>query len=495
MKRTLVKNIVVGFGGQIVVLVLGIIVPRVLITNYGSDVNGLISTVTQIFSYMALLEAGIGQAARNALYKPISEKNQNGFSYVVSVAQRYFRRITVYYGLGVVLLAVLAPITLKSQVDNRTISLVILLQGLSGVITFYFIQVQTVILNVDGRAYVNNGINLLNQVLSYSVRIVLASLGVDIVLLQLAYFLISVGKVLIYKWYFTNKYSWIDYRVAPKTAVLPERNAYILSELAWTLFSSTDMIVLSTFVSTELSSVYTIYNLVFNNLNILLNAIYSSISYILGQTFHEDKAKYVLLHDVFTSVFLGGMTVLMCITYILVLPFVNLYTQGVTDVEYIYPSLPVLFCLVQILSWSRYITGNLTAIAGYAKYTSRISLVEAMTNVILSVALVHKFGIVGVLLATVFALPLKVIYCIYLSDTKILKRSSRKTLSILGINYFLFTVTVWVSRKMVLPIENYLDFLKYGIIVTVIFVSIGVILNVMINSDCVTVIKSVCTKK
>ena len=75
MKSKLAKNIVTGFGGQLIAIVLGLIVPRLLITNYGSDVNGLLSTVTQIFTYMALLEAGIGQAAKNALYKPINEKN------------------------------------------------------------------------------------------------------------------------------------------------------------------------------------------------------------------------------------------------------------------------------------------------------------------------------------------------------------------------------------------------------------------------------------
>ena len=104
MKSKLAKNIVTGFGGQLIAIVLGLIVPRLLITNYGSDVNGLLSTVTQIFTYMALLEAGIGQAAKNALYKPINEKNVTEINNVISVARSYFRRITLLYGIGVILL-------------------------------------------------------------------------------------------------------------------------------------------------------------------------------------------------------------------------------------------------------------------------------------------------------------------------------------------------------------------------------------------------------
>lgn len=50
MNKSKVKaNIIIGFGGQLCILVLGIIVPRVLLTNYGSDVTGLLSTVTPNF--------------------------------------------------------------------------------------------------------------------------------------------------------------------------------------------------------------------------------------------------------------------------------------------------------------------------------------------------------------------------------------------------------------------------------------------------------------
>lgn len=58
MDNKILKNVVVGFGGQFIVLLLGIIVPRLMLTGYGSDINGLISTIGQIFTYMALLEAG-----------------------------------------------------------------------------------------------------------------------------------------------------------------------------------------------------------------------------------------------------------------------------------------------------------------------------------------------------------------------------------------------------------------------------------------------------
>ena len=86
LKSKFVKNVLFGFGGQAVILILGIFVPRIMIKSYGSDVNGLLNTVTQIFTYMALLEAGIGQSARNALMKPLSQQNKPEISKIITVA-------------------------------------------------------------------------------------------------------------------------------------------------------------------------------------------------------------------------------------------------------------------------------------------------------------------------------------------------------------------------------------------------------------------------
>lgn len=60
---------------QIVIMIVGFITPRVMISTYGSEVNGLVSSLSQFISYISLVEAGIGGAAIYSLYKPLAEKN------------------------------------------------------------------------------------------------------------------------------------------------------------------------------------------------------------------------------------------------------------------------------------------------------------------------------------------------------------------------------------------------------------------------------------
>ncbi len=496
MKQSkLVKNIVTGFGGQFVAIILGLIVPRLFISSYGSDVNGLLSTITQVFTYLSLLEAGIGQAARNLLFKPFQENDKKSISEITSIARSYFRKFTTIYGICVILFAFLLPYFLVSGVNPTTIFLVALLEGMSGVISFYFIQTPSIIIAVDGKSYVNNSIGLINRIVGYIVKIVMASLGLNIILLQFTYFVITILKVVFYQSYFKKHYGWITLKKVDKNIELPDRKSYILTEICWTIFSSTDMIVLSTFVSTQLSSVYGVYNMIFANITILINAVYSSLTYILGYNYHEDIKKYEVVHDSFTSIFLGLVTITMSVCYILTIPFVRLYTHGVDDVNYIYESLPLLFGLIQMISWSRYVSGNLTGLAGYAKKTSYISLVEAIINLSLSIILVQKFGIIGVTVATVIALPLKVIWCTYIAEKKVMHRSYKKTISIIGINFIIFFFAIYLSQIYNPIITTYGQFILWGMIYFIFFGCIGTVLNILVNKECWKIIRRYILKR
>ena len=111
------RNILTGFVGQLIVIIIGFIVPRILITNYGSDTNGLLSTIAQIFTYMALLEAGIGQSAKNLLYKPFKDNDRDNISEVISIAKAYYRKFTIIYGVGVIILSLFLPYALKTNIQ------------------------------------------------------------------------------------------------------------------------------------------------------------------------------------------------------------------------------------------------------------------------------------------------------------------------------------------------------------------------------------------
>lgn len=482
MKKKL-YNITMGVLSNVIILLFGFIVPRVVLVYYGSDTNGLLSSMTQIFTYAALLEAGISRAAVNALYKPIQEKNKDGVSIVMSVARRYYRRVTVIYTLVVLCFSAIAPFVLKTSIDHVTVFFVFLLEGMSNVIAFYYINVWKCLLTADGYSYIINSINLVGKLLGYLTKIVLAVLGVRIVYIQLGYFLISLVKLYFYSRYMKKHYGWIDYGRSSNDAKLNDRNSFVIIEIAWTIFSSTDMIILSIMVSTAASSVYSVYNLVFLAFSNLMNSVFNSLYYNLGQLYHENLERYTQKHDLYNSIFIGLTTMFMSVTYFMLLPFIKIYTSGVNDINYMYKYLPLLFCLVQLLSWARYVSGYLVSVAGYAKQLSNVSLVEALINVVFSLLLVNRYGIYGVLVATVIALPLKVVYCIYLSDKIILKRSVKKTISIIIANFLIFLIAVCSKQWLNVKCDTVFEFCSDGCILLCLFAVIAFVFNGLVNND------------
>lgn len=483
------KNVYINLICNLFLMLLGIVVPRIFITSYGSDINGLLSTLTQIFSYLSLMEAGVGQAAKNAMYKPMSKYDYDGVSYYASVTARYYKKISAYYGIGVVVLALVCPFVIKSNVDRTIIFLVVLIEGASKVVTYYFNSFYITFLSADGKSYINNEINLIISLLTYAAKISLALAGINIVFLQAAYFVIRIVTVFIYKHYFKKNYSWLDLKRAPENEKLEDRTSYGIEALSWMAYQSTDMIVLSTFVNTTLSSVYAVYTLVINCLNTIINSVYTGVNYRLSLMYYENIERYKEMHNIYTSFFLGGMTVLLCTAYILILPFMNLYLGNITDAQYVNPSLPLMFCLIQLISWSRYVTGNLAGVAGYQKQQGRVSIIEATINIVLSVILVQSNGIVGVLFASVVALPIKVVYLTWLCESKILKRPPWRFLGILAVNYAYFAFVVYIKRFLEFTIPDYGSFIKYGFITLAICASVGVVINVAVNPSCVKVLK------
>ena len=59
---------------QFVVIISGFIMPKLLISTYGSDVYGLVASITQFLSLITLLESGIGPLIKANLYKLIAKK-------------------------------------------------------------------------------------------------------------------------------------------------------------------------------------------------------------------------------------------------------------------------------------------------------------------------------------------------------------------------------------------------------------------------------------
>ena len=104
-----IKNIISSLLQQLITILCGLILPRMIIGAYGSSVNGLISSMTQFLGYITLLEAGIGPVIKSVLYKPIANRDKKEIEKILKASQKFFSMLSYIFVIYLIVLCVLYP--------------------------------------------------------------------------------------------------------------------------------------------------------------------------------------------------------------------------------------------------------------------------------------------------------------------------------------------------------------------------------------------------
>ena len=92
-KKKLIYNTFSSLLFQLTTIICGFILPRLILSAFGSDVNGLVNSITQFLGIIAFLELGVGSVVQSSLYKPLVDKKQEDVSKIISSANKFFRNL------------------------------------------------------------------------------------------------------------------------------------------------------------------------------------------------------------------------------------------------------------------------------------------------------------------------------------------------------------------------------------------------------------------
>lgn len=493
MKRKGVLNILLSIFYKIITVAVGLLLPKLFITNYSSNLNGLQSSVTQIFGYIALLEAGVGSSALQMMFAPAAKGERDKENSYISAVSRYYNKIGFIY--FIVLFGISLIYALFVQVDVLSFFEVVIYVVISGALTginFFYLSKLKLIISAEGDEYIVSVLSTIVFLVSSAIKIILISLRFNIVLIQAIYLGINLVFTLVYYLIAKKKYKWLTFSAQPDYACVKQKNSVLVHKVASLIFQNIDILLLTVFCDLETVSIYTIYKMVVNTVNSLVATFGDSLNFIFGQKFNteesSDKPKYKKIIDIFNVYYSGVAFSLYTVMFILMIPFVRLYTSDF-DIQYVYLFLPWLYISIEVLTVGREAMLRTIDVAGHFKKTQWRAVTEAIINLVVSIVAILIFkrlygnigGLYGALTGTIVAMLYRTIDINIYANKRILNRKPWKSFWCIFSNILTFAIIYFGMSFINISFNSYGDILLKGMLIGVIVLLLYVLIQSLLN--------------
>ena len=387
---------------QVVTMVAGFITPRFMLTAYGSEINGLVSSILQFISYFNLVEAGLSSAAVYSLYKPIADKDHDKINRIVTAAKHfYIKSGFIFVGL-VALLALCYPFIASSTVlDQTSIFVLVLVLGVNGSLEFFTLAKYRALLTADQKTYVISLASIVYTILNTIIVVVLSTMRINIVLLRIiALFSIFVRTIVLYVYVRVN-YRFIRYDVEPDYAAMDKRWSALYLQIVQTVQNASPAVLITIFSSLKMVSVYSVYNMVMSGINGVMSVFSTGVSAGFGELLVKgDKMVFKKAYGDFEYIYYFMVSVIYSITLVTILPFIEVYTKGVNDIQYTSFTFAILFVSNGILYNLKTPQGMLVIAAGLYRETRIQSTIQAAILVVGGIIFGARKGLTGIMFAS-----------------------------------------------------------------------------------------------
>lgn len=416
-------NVISNMLLQLTTIISGFIIPRVILVTFGSEVNGLTSSLNQFLNYITIFEGGLGGVVLANLYKPLYKKDDKSISSVVKTTHDFYQKLGFIFMLYTLALGIIYPFVTHTSFSFAYIFLLTIILSVTLFVQYNFSLHYKLLLQADKKIYVVSGIQILLTILNVALFIIFSNIYPSIHILKLVSAIVFILQPVLFGVYVKKHYN-IEKKAKSDNNLLKSRWDGFAINIAAFVHNNTDVGVLTIFTSLKTVSVYSVYALVSTGIKKLLQSASSAIGPTIGHAYAKndleelnhkfDMYEYIMFLITFFMYTVGGL---------LISSFVLLYTKKVTDINYYQPLFGILLMFAELLYCIREPYVNLAYSANKFKEIKKPAYIEAAVNIILSIILVNFFGIIGVAIGTAVAMFYRTIFHVWYLKNNIINRS------------------------------------------------------------------------
>ena len=400
------KNLQVAWIGQFLNILAKFVMRRIFVQYISDDYLGLDAVFTNIIGLMNLAELGIGSAIFYALYKPLAEHDDEKVLGVMQLLAKVYRTIAlILCGVGLLLMPVITVIAPEA----KGLSHVHLLFGfyLANTVVSYLFTYKGLLASADQKNYITLrnhyifivGLNVTQIFIIYFTKSFVAYAAVQ------SLFTLAEGISL--SWIMDRKYPLLKCKekiALPKVTtkkIWSDVRKIVVGKIGNTVISSTDNLILSNVVGLPQTGAYSNYILVKASLQAImcqfLSAVSASIGNIAATGERERELDYFWFLNFITTSLYAVTSVCM---FNLMQPFIAYWLGGNYLMDY-----SVLFCITVIYYFGgiRGLFGTFSMAHGVFDLDAKKTVLEAVANLLISIILAVKMGLIGVLLGTIIS--------------------------------------------------------------------------------------------
>lgn len=476
--RFLFYNSITPLIYQVTTITCGFILPRLILGHFGTEVNGLVNSITQFLAVIAFLELGVGAVVQSSLYKPLADKDNITVSKVITSADKFFRRLGYILAIYVVVMLFYYPYLVKQRFSFTFIATLIVAISIRSFAQYFFGIVNRLLLLADQKAYI--------QYIAQTAAVIANTTGCYILIafdcsVQVVYGLTSLIfllQPLAIHLYIKRSYA-LDRQIHYDVEPIKQKWNGVAQHIAAVILSSSDSIVLTTFSTLINVSIYMVYYLPMSGARLMIMSMISGINALIGNLWaKQDLAE---LRKVFAWTEWSihtGTTLIFTLTAILIVPFVQVYTHGVNDANYMQPLFGVLLVAANSGYCLRLPYNIMILAAGHYKQTQHNYIIAAVMNIVISIIGVKQFGLIGVTLGTLAAMVYQTVWMAWYNSKNFIQWPMKNffkqivvdAVSTLGIAFF--------TSCFVLSSVNYISWIVLSIKVTI----VGLLVIVAVNA-------------
>lgn len=482
--KLLAYNSITSLFSQVATVICGLVLTRFIFSYFGSSVNGLVASITQFLGFISFLEMGIGAVVKSALYKPLADKDYDEVSKIIISTKKFYRTIAKILIIYTVILAIVFPIISREEFSPIYTGSLVLIIFISLFAQYYFGMPYQLMLNADQKTYIPTLICCVTLIINTCLSAVFIYMGASIQIVKLVTSLVYVVRPVFYNIYVRKHYPLNERQILNEEPLKQKWNG-LAQHIAYVVVNYTDIVVLTVFSSLANVSIYTVYHNVTIGVQQVISCISVGISAMLGNVLYSESKER--LRETFGLVewFFHTVTVVFfTITGILIIPFVQLYTRGVEDANYIVPVFAILITIAQASYSIRTPYETMVLVANHFKQTQRSAIIEVIINIGISVVLVFNFGLPGVAIGTLAAMSYRTFYFVFYLKNNILDYNIWRFIKLLILDFIQIMICLGICCCLLefhSGVDSVIDWIIRAIITSVISITVCVSVNYIYN--------------